>query len=85
MSDGTSGLDKIGRSTTEPTLRLGRLPAPVHESPLKSLFSNLRDFLIERPAKIRPGQATAFRMPSFGAGMGENLKEFFHSAPRGAV
>jgi len=85
MSDVTSELDKIGRSTTEPTLRLGRLPAPVHESSLKSLFSNLRDFLVERPPKFRPGQPTAFRMPSFGAGMGENLVEFFRAAPRGAV
>lgn len=52
---------------------------------MASLFSNLRDFLIERPVKFRPGQQTAFRMPSFGAGMGENLKELFHSAPRGRV
>jgi protein TonB len=85
MSDVTSELDKIGRSTTEPTLWLGRLPAPVQGSPLKTLVSNLRDFLIERPAKLRPGQQTAFRMPGFGAGMGENLKELFHSAPRGEV
>src|SRR5580700_7222001 len=85
MSDGTSGLDKIGRSTTEPTLRLGRLPARVHGFPLRNLFSNLRDFLMERPAKFRQGQATAFRMPSFGEGMGGNLKEFFQRAPRGEV
>jgi periplasmic protein TonB len=85
MADGTSELDKIGRSTSEPTLRLGRLPARVHGFPLQNLLSNLRDFLVERPAKLRPGQTTAFRMPGFGAGMGENLKEFFHSAPRGEV
>jgi len=85
MSDGTSGLDKIGRSTTEPTLRLGRLPARVHGFPLQNIYSNLRDFLMERPAKFRPGQATAFRMPSFGEGMGGNLKEFFRRAPRGEV
>ncbi|HYL67711.1 MAG TPA: energy transducer TonB [Candidatus Limnocylindria bacterium] len=85
MADGTSELDKIGRSTSEPTLRLGRLPARVHGFPLQALFSNLRDFLMERPVKFRPGQSTAFRMPGFGAGMGENLKELFHSAPRGQV
>jgi periplasmic protein TonB len=85
MSDVTSKLDKIGRTATEPTLWLGRLRAPVQGSPLKDLFSNLRDFLVERPAKLRPGQQTAFRMPGFGAGMGENLKELFHSAPRGQV
>src|SRR5579863_3355303 len=85
MSDVTSELDKIGRSTTEPTLRIGRLPADIHVSPMKSLFSNLRDFLVERPLNFRPGQQTAFRMPGFGESLGDNLKEFFRPAPRGAV
>jgi periplasmic protein TonB len=85
MSDVTSQLDKIGRSTSEPTLRIGRLPSDIHVSPMSSLFSNLRDFLVERPAKFRPGQQTAFRMPSFGESLTDNLKEFFRAAPRGAV
>jgi len=85
MQDGISELDKIGRSTTEPTLRLGHLPAEVHKSPMSSLFSNLRDFLVEHPVKVRPGQATAFRMPGFGESLGDNLKEFFRAAPRGPV
>jgi TonB family protein len=85
MSDVTSELDKIGRSRTEPTLRLGHLPSEVHVSPMKSLFSNLRDFLVERPVKLRPGQQTAFRMPGFGESLGDNLKEFFRPAPRGPV
>jgi TonB family protein len=85
MPNVTPEPDKLDRSTSTPMMWLGRLPAPVHGSPLKDLFSNLRDFLVERPAKLRPGQQTAFRMPGFGAGMGENLKELFHSAPRGDV
>jgi protein TonB len=81
-------LDKADRpasGSTEPGLHLGRLPAPVHESSLRSLYSNLRDFLTERPAKVRPGTPTAFDMPKFGTGMSANLREFFRAAPRGRV
>jgi protein TonB len=85
MSDFSARLDDAGRSTSEPTLRLGRLRSPAHESNLKSLFSNLKDFLTERPVKTRGGKTEVFAMPSFGANLGENLKEFFRSGPRGAV
>jgi periplasmic protein TonB len=78
-------LDEAGRSTTEPTLRIGRLPSPVRASHLKSFLSNVLDFLVERPAKLRAGQVTAFDVPKFGAGVGENLKEWLRSGPRGAV
>ena len=84
MSDFSTRLDEAGRSATEPTLRLGRLRSPEQQSNLKSLFSNLKDFLTERPVKIR-GQSTAFAMPEFGASLGDNLKEFFRAGPSGAV
>jgi periplasmic protein TonB len=74
--DFSSRLDKIGRSESEPTLRLGRFPAPSRESVFASLVSNLRDFLTERPVKLRPGQETAFSMPSFGDSIRENWREF---------
>lgn len=86
MSDFGARLDEAGRSASEPTLRLGRAAAPVaHGSSLKSLLSNLKDFLTERPAKARPGAPTSFDMPGFGAGFGGNIKEFFRSGPRGRV
>jgi protein TonB len=86
MSDFGARLDEAGRSTSEPTLRLGQMAAPVaHGSSLKSLLSNLKDFLTERPAKVRPGSPSSFDMPEFGAGFGDNIKEFFHSGPRGRV
>lgn len=85
MSDSSARLDDVGRSTQEPTLRLGRLPSPTHESHLKSLFSNLKDFLTERPVKVRGGAPMAFATPRFGSGLGDNLKEFFREAPRGPV
>jgi protein TonB len=66
-----------------PTVRLGALRSPTHESRLKILSSNLRDFLFERPIKIRGGRGSFFCDSAFGAGLGENLSEFFKPAPRG--
>jgi periplasmic protein TonB len=85
MSESSARLNDAGREVSDPSLRLGRLPSPSRDSNLKSLFSNLRDFLVERPIKLRPGTPTVFAMPQFGTGLGENLKELFHSAPRGKV
>jgi periplasmic protein TonB len=84
MSDFSARLDQVPGPTGEPTLRLGRLASPTQTSHLKSLFSNLRDFLLERPVKVR-GKQTAFAMPEFGSGIAGNLKEFLHSGPRGPV
>jgi protein TonB len=85
MGDFSSRLDQAGRSSTEPTLRLGKVRLTGQDSILKSLVSNLRDFLVERPVKVRPGQETAFDMPDFGAGLGENLRELLRAAPKGRV
>ncbi|HXZ11423.1 MAG TPA: energy transducer TonB [Candidatus Sulfotelmatobacter sp.] len=85
MAELNTILDRAGRAEDEQSLRVGRLPSPVHASHLKIFLSNVRDFLAERPAKLRAGQATAFDVPKFGAGLGENLKEWFRSGPRGRV
>src|SRR5580693_10669985 len=85
MSDFSTRLDDAGRSTDEPSLRLGRLGSPTHDSNLKSLFSNLKDFLTERPVKIRPGTSTAFDIPRFGTSVRENFREFLQAGPRGRV
>ena len=85
MPDFTSRLDDAGRSTTEPTLRIGRLPSPVRSSAFKGFLSNVKDFLFERPAKIASGKSDVFKNPEFGDGFGGNFKEFFRTAPRGRV
>jgi periplasmic protein TonB len=85
MSDSSLRLNQPIRDVEDPSLRIGRLPSPSRESSLRSLFSNLRDFLIERPVKVKAGTPTAFDVPRFGTGLGDNLKEFFHSGPRGKV
>ncbi len=56
MSDTTVRLDDAGRPMTDqadPTLQLGRFKSPSQESNLKSLASNLKDFLTERPVRIK--------------------------------
>jgi periplasmic protein TonB len=85
MSDSSARLNDAVNQAGDPSLRLGRLPSPSRQSNLSSLFSNLRDFLVERPVKVHAGTPTAFDIPKFGTGMGENLKEFFHSGPRGNI
>ncbi len=74
-----------GSTNGGPTLQLGRYRSPARESSLKSLLSNLKDFLTERPVKMRPGTPAAFAMPGFGGSFGDNIKELFHSGPKGAV
>jgi periplasmic protein TonB len=90
MSDSSLKLDRPvrevqGHETEDTSLRVGRLPSPSREGSIKSLFSNLRDFLVERPTKIKAGTPTAFDIPKFGTGLGDNFKEFLHSGPKGNV
>jgi len=72
-------------SNEGPTLQLGRYHSPSRESSLKSLWSNLKEFLTEKPVKLRPGTSTAFDMPRFGGSIRDNFKEAFHAGPKGAV
>ncbi len=85
MSELGARANDAGSTNGGPTLQLGRYRSPARESSLKSLLSNLKDFLTERPVKMRPGTPSAFAMPGFGASFGDNIKEFFHAGPKGAV
>jgi protein TonB len=52
-----------------------------------NFWSNLKQFLIERPIKVRERSDAPFTKTSFGMGLGDNLKDFFSSgpAPKGPV
>ena len=52
-----------------------------------NFWSNLRQFLTERPVKVRERKDAPFTQTTFGSGVGGNLAEFFRSgpAPRGRV
>ncbi len=46
-----------------------------------NFWSNLKQFLVERPIKVRERSDAPFTKTSFGMGMGDNLKDFFSSTP----
>ena len=52
-----------------------------------NFWSNLKQFLTERPIKVRERKDAPFTQISFGTGVGDNLKDFFSSgpAPKGPV
>ncbi|MFZ3214808.1 MAG: energy transducer TonB [Candidatus Acidiferrales bacterium] len=85
MADVSTHISDASQAAAEPTLKIGRLQSPVAQSELKSFLSNLKDFLTERPAKIKGGKPTVFDTPGFGESLQDNLSEFFRSAPRGPV
>jgi TonB family protein len=80
-----SEINEAAAAAGEPSLRLGRLPSPVRDSELKSFISNLKEFLTERPIKLKSNKSDVFKQPTFGEGLGDNLKEFFRATPRGPV
>jgi TonB family protein len=60
-----------------------RLPRFLHlQEPLSQGFwSNLRDFLLERPIKLKENGRDAFAPGGYGSSFTENLKEFFRPLP----
>ncbi len=46
-----------------------------------NFWSNLRQFLVERPIKVRERADAPFTKTSFGMGIRSNLKDFFSSSP----
>src|SRR5215467_14409272 len=46
-------------------------------------WSNLRQFLLERPIKVRERKDAPFTQTSFGSGLAGNLGEFFKPGPSG--
>jgi hypothetical protein len=85
MADLTTPISDPGDNKTEPTLQIGRYKSPVADSELRNFFSNIRDFLFERPVNMKGVKPTVFNTPGFGESLRDNLSEFFVSAPRGPV
>jgi protein TonB len=46
-----------------------------------NFWSNLKQFLFERPIQVRERSDAPFTKASFGTGIGDNLKDFFSSGP----
>jgi hypothetical protein len=73
MADLTTPISDAGGTKGEPTLRIGRYKSPVADSELRNFFSNVRDFLFERPVNLKGAKATVFNTPGFGESMRDNL------------
>lgn len=69
-----------------PSSALPDFGTPAHLMP-DDFWSNLKQFLLERPVKIVERSDVPFTRNTFGSGLGENLKFFFSSpaAPKGPV
>ncbi|MGB6485170.1 MAG: energy transducer TonB [Candidatus Acidiferrales bacterium] len=59
--------------------------AAAPQSWFKTFSSNLKDFLTERPGRMREGsEPSAFASVQFGSSLSENFKEFLKPIPRSA-
>lgn len=72
-----------GRGQTSeavPVKRTPRFGRPAMLMP-DNFWSNLKQFLFERPIKIRGDYKSPLMPSEFGGGVGSNLKDYFSSAP----
>jgi TonB family protein len=82
---------KVSASGSEPAVPVPNSAVPKFDPPRilipDNFWSNLKQFLTERPIKVRERADAPFTKTSFGTGMGDNLKDFFSSnpAPKGPV
>lgn len=63
-----------------PSSAVPRFGAPAHLV-ADNFWSNLKQFLTERPIKVVERAGAPFTRNTFGGGVGENLKEFLSSRP----
>ena len=75
-----------GAAVPVPSAAVPKFEAPDILIP-DNFWSNLVQFLTERPVKVRERKDAPFTQTSFGTGVGDNLKDFFSSsaAPKGPV
>ena len=80
---------KVSSAGREPAVQVPYSAVPKFAAPdiliPDNFWSNLKQFLTERPVKVRERKDAPFTQTSFGTGVGDNLKDFFSSrpAPRG--
>jgi TonB family protein len=76
---------KVSAAGAEPPVSVPSSAVPKFDPPdiliPDNFWSNLRQFFIERPIKVRERADAPFTKTSFGMGVGDNLKDFFSSAP----
>jgi protein TonB len=82
---------KMSSAGAEPAVPVAYSAVPKFAKPdiliPDNFWSNLRQFLVERPIKVRERKDAPFTQTTFGTGVGDNLKDFFSSgpAPKGPI
>jgi protein TonB len=82
---------KVSGAGAQPAVQVPYSAVPKFDPPAilipDNFWSNLKQFLTERPVKVRERADAPFTKTSFGTGIGDNLKDFFSSspAPKGPV
>src|SRR6202521_5265866 len=76
---------KVSSAGLEPPVPVPASAVPKFVKPeiliADNFWSNLKQFLVERPIKVRERKDAPFTQTSFGTGVGDNLKDFFSSGP----
>lgn len=76
---------KVSGAGREPAVAVPASAVPKFAKPdiliPDNFWSNLRQFLVERPIKVRERKDAPFTQTSFGTGLGSNLADFFKSGP----
>jgi protein TonB len=72
-------------SNAQPAVRVPTSAVPKFATPDRIItdgfWSNLKQFLTERPVKVNPKLQSPLMPADYGAGFGDNLKDFFSSRP----
>jgi protein TonB len=76
---------KVSGAGPEPVVSVPASAVPKFVKPAilipDNFWSNLKQFFVERPIKVRERSDAPFTKTSFGMGIGDNLKDFFSSGP----
>ena len=76
---------RVSGANAEPPVPVPASAVPTFSAPehviSDDFFSNLKQFLTERPIKIRGDFRSPLMPASFGEGLSDNLKDFFSSRP----
>ena len=76
---------RVSRANPQPAIPVPASAVPKFGRPdiliPDNFWSNFKQFFFERPIKLRERADAPFTKTSFGAGIGDNLKDFFNSAP----
>jgi protein TonB len=75
----------VSKAASQPAIPVPTAAVPKFGRPdiliADRFWSNLVQFLTERPVKMRERKDAPFTQTSFGAGIGSNLSDFFSSSP----